>query len=86
MTRPKGTIESGSPHDLADELGVTPRRVRSILRLLTPEHQRCRRVGGSKGRPCPQWGKLNADQVSKVTEYIFGDNETRKRIREGKLP
>ncbi len=86
MTRPEGTIKSGSPHDLANQLGVNPKHVRYILRLLTPDHQKCHRVGGSLGKPVPQWGKLNPEQVAKVTNYIFADNETRKRIREGRLP
>ena len=80
LGRPKGVIQYGSPHWLANELRRSPKEIRRVLRMLTPEHLHCHR--GNNGSPAPTYGKLKAYQVAMVTAYVLGTDKERKNLRE----
>ena len=76
---PKGPQQPGNCHDVADQLRISPRRLRYILRRLSPPHLRCHR--GKDGSPSPTWGKLSPTQVAMITNYVLGTAEEKKNLR-----
>jgi len=75
----KPPVRPGSCHDVANQLEVSPRHLRWVLRKLTPSHLRCKRP--PDGCPAPSWGRLDVEQIRKVTDYLWGDNEVRRNLR-----
>jgi len=76
---PKGPAQPGNCHDVAIQLRISPRKLRWVLRRLTPPHQRCHR--GKNGEPAPTWGKLSPTQVAMITNYVLGTAEEKKNLR-----
>ena len=79
--RPKGPAQIGNCHYWANELGISPKRLRYILRMLTPEHLRVK--PSPDGHPVPTYGRLSASQVAMLERYVLGTKVERKRMRQG---